>query len=57
MVVEAIVSIGTGVVRSTLLTAFGFDSVIELVSEAILLWRLLVEAYDKDSEWIERTEQ
>jgi len=45
------------VVRSTLLTAFGFDSVIELVSEAILLWRLLVEAYDKDSEWIERTEQ
>jgi hypothetical protein len=38
MVVEAIVSIRTGVVaRSTLLTAFGFDSVIELVSEAILL--------------------
>ena len=45
------------VVRSTLLTAFGFDSVIELVSEAILLWQLLVEAYDKDAERIERTEQ
>jgi hypothetical protein len=38
MVEVAIVSIGTGVVaRSTLLTAFGIGSVIELVSEATLL--------------------
>jgi len=39
------------------INAFGIDNVIELVSEAILLWRLLVEAYDKDVERIERTEQ
>ena len=45
MVVEAAVSLGAGVLaRSALLTAFGIDSVIELVSGAILLWRLSVEA-------------
>ncbi len=41
MVVEAAVSI------SALLIAFGLDSVVELVSGAILLWRLLVEARGK----------
>ncbi len=42
MMVEAAVSIGAGVLAgSALLTAFGIvDSVIELVSGAILLWRL-----------------
>jgi hypothetical protein len=45
MAVEAAVSIGAGfLAHSALLTAFGIDSVIELVSGAILLWRLLVEA-------------
>jgi hypothetical protein len=39
MVVEAAVSLGAGVLaRSALLVAFGIDSVIELVSGAILLW-------------------
>lgn len=57
MVVEAAVSIGAGVMaRSALLTAFGLDSVVELVSGAILLWRLSVEARGEDTEHIARAE-
>lgn len=45
MAVEAAVAIGAGVAaRSALLTAFGFDSVIELASGGVLLWRLATEA-------------
>ena len=44
MVVEMAVSIGAGIAaRSVLLTAFGIDSLIELVSGGILLWRLSTE--------------
>lgn len=44
MVVEAAVAIGAGLAaRSLLLLAFGIDSVIELVSAGVLLWRLSVE--------------
>ena len=44
MVVEMTVSIGAGIAAgSVLLTAFGVDSLIELVSGAILLWRLSTE--------------
>jgi divalent metal cation (Fe/Co/Zn/Cd) transporter len=44
MVIEMAVSIGAGIAaRSVLLTAFGVDSLIELVSGSILLWRLSVE--------------
>src|SRR5207244_7147793 len=44
MTVEAIVSVGAGLLaRSLLLTAFGLDSVIELITGSILLWRLRVE--------------
>ncbi len=58
MVVEAAVSLGAGILaRSALLTAFGIDSVVELVSGAILLWRLSVEARGGDTEQIERAEQ
>jgi len=58
MVVEAVVSIGAGVLaRSALLVAFGIDSVVELVSGAILLWRLSVEARGGDTEQIERAER
>src|SRR5947209_8874814 len=57
MVVEAAVSIGAGILAdSVLLIAFGLDSVVELVSGAILLWRLLVEAGGEDTEYIERAE-
>lgn len=44
MVVEMTVSIGAGIAaHSVLLTAFGVDSLIELVSGGILLWRLSTE--------------
>jgi hypothetical protein len=58
MVVEAVVSIGAGIVAgSALLTAFGMDSVIELVSGGILLWRLAVEARGEHTEQVEYAEQ
>ena len=58
MVVEAAVSIAAGILAgSALLVAFGLDSVIELVSGAILLWRLLVEARGEDAEQIEGAER
>jgi divalent metal cation (Fe/Co/Zn/Cd) transporter len=57
MVVEAAVSLGAGVLaRSALLVAFGMDSVIELVSGTILLWRLSVEAQGETTEQVERAE-
>lgn len=58
MVVEAVVTIGAGVLAgSVLLIAFGVDSVIELVSGTILLWRLRVEAQEKDTEHVEHAER
>jgi divalent metal cation (Fe/Co/Zn/Cd) transporter len=45
MALEAALAIGAGVLaRSVLLTAFGADSVVELLSGATLLWRLRIEA-------------
>jgi divalent metal cation (Fe/Co/Zn/Cd) transporter len=44
MVVESIVAIGAGVAAGSLtLMAFGLDSVIELASAGVLIWRLTVE--------------
>jgi hypothetical protein len=44
MTVEAVVAIGSGVaVGSLTLLAFGIDSLIELASAAVLVWRLNVE--------------
>src|SRR6202140_2752623 len=44
MVIEALVAIGSGVIAGSLtLTAFGLDSVIELVSAGVLIWRLTEE--------------
>lgn len=58
MVVEAVVAIGAGVLsRSVLLTAFGIDSIIELVSGGVLLWRLLVEAAGTSVERVEWAER
>jgi divalent metal cation (Fe/Co/Zn/Cd) transporter len=58
MIVEAAVAIGAGIAaRSVLLTAFGFDSVIELVAGATLLWRLLTEARDGSLKRVEQAEQ
>ena len=45
MTIEALVAIGAGLLaRSILLTAFGIDSVIELITGGVLLWRLTTES-------------
>jgi predicted Co/Zn/Cd cation transporter (cation efflux family) len=45
MAAEAVLAIGAGIAaRSALLTAFGFDSIVELLSGIVLLRRLSVEA-------------
>jgi divalent metal cation (Fe/Co/Zn/Cd) transporter len=44
MTIEAVVAIGSGVAAGSLtLMAFGIDSLIELASAAVLIWRLTVE--------------
>lgn len=44
MMIEAAVAIGAGIVAHSLtLIAFGIDSIIELLSAVVLLWRLAVE--------------
>jgi divalent metal cation (Fe/Co/Zn/Cd) transporter len=58
MTVEAAVAIGAGIMAGSLtLLAFGLDSVIELASAAVLIWRLSVELRhgQKFSEGTERT--
>jgi divalent metal cation (Fe/Co/Zn/Cd) transporter len=51
------VSIGAGIAAgSILLTAFGIDSLIELVSGGILLWRLIVESQGGDVDRVEQAE-
>jgi divalent metal cation (Fe/Co/Zn/Cd) transporter len=58
MVLEAALAIGAGVAaHSLLLVAFGADSVIELVSSAILLWRLSVEAHGAAGGEVARAEK
>jgi divalent metal cation (Fe/Co/Zn/Cd) transporter len=44
MTIEAVVAIGSGVAAGSLtLTAFGIDSLIELASAGVLVWRPMVE--------------
>ena len=58
MAVEAVLAIGAGIAaRSVLLSAFGFDSVIELSSGAILLWRLSSEARGSHASNLEAVER
>jgi divalent metal cation (Fe/Co/Zn/Cd) transporter len=52
----AIALIAALMARSVLLAAFGFDSVIELLSGLLLLWRLSAESQGADTERIDRTE-
>lgn len=57
MIVEAAVAIGAGILaHSVLLTAFGIDSVIELVAGGVLLWRLLTESRGGSLARVERAE-
>lgn len=58
MTAEAVLAVGAGVAaRSVLLTAFGADSLIELLSGATLLWRLRAEADGRDPEQVRATEK
>src|ERR1700688_2003524 len=58
MVIEALVAIGSGVIAGSLtLTTFGLDSVIELISAGVLIWRLSEELrrgqeFSRDAEGI-----
>jgi len=57
MVIEMAVSVGAGIAAgSVLLIAFGMDSLIELISGAVLLWRLRVESRGGEVERVERVE-
>jgi divalent metal cation (Fe/Co/Zn/Cd) transporter len=58
MTVEAVLAIGAGVAaRSVLLTVFGADSLIELLSGVTLLWRLRAEANASDGSRVARFER
>lgn len=58
MLIEAAIAISAGIVaRSVLLTAFGLDSVIELVTGGVLLWRLITEARGSALDRVERAER
>ncbi len=57
MTIEASVAIITGyATRSVSLQGFGIDSIIELITGGVLLWRLLVEQRGGTVEVIERAE-
>jgi divalent metal cation (Fe/Co/Zn/Cd) transporter len=57
MAVEAVMAIGAGLLaHSVLLTAFGLDSVIELITGGVLLWRLSTEAHGGALERVGRAE-
>jgi divalent metal cation (Fe/Co/Zn/Cd) transporter len=58
MVAEAVIGVGAGVAaKSVLLTAFGFDAVVELLSGIVLLQLLATEAGGADSGRVERLER
>jgi divalent metal cation (Fe/Co/Zn/Cd) transporter len=57
MAAEASIALIAGLMaRSVLLSAFGFDSVIELLSGLVLLWRLSAESRGGGIERVERAE-
>ena len=57
MTIEAILGIASGIAAGSLvLVAFGLDSVIELASAGVLIWRLTIELKQRQ-EFSERTEQ
>jgi len=58
MVIEAVVAIGAGVIAHSLaLTAFGADSIIELVAGGVLLWRLTIESRGASLAEVKRAEK
>ena len=58
MMIEASVAIGVGYATSSVsLQGFGFDSVLELITGVVLLWRLLVEQRGATVAAVERAER
>lgn len=58
MAAEAVLALGAGIAaRSVLLTAFGVDSIVELISGVVVLRRLSVEAGRADAGGVERLER
>jgi divalent metal cation (Fe/Co/Zn/Cd) transporter len=58
LVIEAGVSLGSGLAAHSLaLTAFGLDSIIELLAAFVLFWRLLMEFKRERAEKVERAER
>lgn len=58
MVIEATLAIYAGIIaKSTLLAAFGIDSIIELISGGVILWRFLVEMKHGEGEKVEKAER
>jgi divalent metal cation (Fe/Co/Zn/Cd) transporter len=58
MLAEAVLAIGAGIAaRSVLVTGFGLDSVIELISGVTLLWRLSSEARGLSAPNVESVER
>jgi divalent metal cation (Fe/Co/Zn/Cd) transporter len=58
MTLEAAISLAAAIAaHSLLLAAFGIDSVIELISGAVLLWRLQIEAAAGDDAQVEKAER
>ena len=58
MALEAVLAIGAGIAaRSVLLTAFGFDSLIELLSGAVLLGLLIAQSNGTSLDRVERLER
>ena len=58
MALEAALAIGAGVAaRSVVLTAFGVDSVVELLSGTVLAWRMSVEAGGAGIDRVDRVER
>lgn len=58
MTIEATIAIISGyITHSISLQAFGIDSIIELISGGVLLWRLLIEQRGSSVEAVEHAEQ
>lgn len=58
MVAEAVIAVGAGIAaKSVLLTAFGFDAVVELLSGIVLLQLLATEASGADAGRVDRLER
>src|SRR5882672_6173812 len=57
MAIEALAALAAAIMaRSVLLAAFGFDSVVELLSGGVLLWRLTAETRGAATDRVERLE-